>query len=186
MKKAIAYFFTLLIILLASSLFLVSCKAKPLPPEKHIEILKEKDTTSHIKTIDNSKAIIDSLRIYIGQIKTSKPECDSVTQAAIENLLRTLNTSKQSGDNSYEIKYNQLLKRLDLIVKIGATKNEATTDYKAKEIYKYFKITPAPVIVKAPLPKWQLYLMIIGIGTLLYFSIKLVLLIKLKLLPAVV
>lgn len=185
MKKAIAYFFTLLIILLASSLFLVSCKAKPLPPEKHIEILKDKDSTSHIKTIDNSKAIIDSLRIYIGQIKTSKPECDSVTQAAIENLLGTLNTSKQSGDNSYEIKYNQLLKRLDLIVKIGATKNEVSKDFKIKERYSDRFITKT-ITIKEQLPKWQLYLMIIGIATLLYFSIKLVLLIKLKLLPAVV
>jgi len=163
----------------------VSCKAKVLTPDIHKEIIKQKDSSSHITTIDNSKAIIDSLLIYIGFIKTTKPECDSVTQAAIENLLRTLNTSKQSGDNSYQIKYNELLKRLELIMKVGATKNEVTKDFKVKERYSDRFITKT-ITVKAPLPKWQLYLMIIGIATILYFVIKLVLLIKLKLLPAVI
>lgn len=177
MKTALAYFFTFLMILLVSSLFLISCKAKPLPPDLHTEILKEKDSSSHIKTIDHSKAIIDSLRIYIGQIKTTKPECDSVTQAAIENLLRNIETSKQSGDNSYEIKYNQLLKRLDLIVKVGATKNEVTKDYVLKDKFIDRYITKT-ITIKEPLPKWQLYLIIIGVATILYFIIKLLLLIR--------
>jgi hypothetical protein len=179
MKKAIAYFFALLMILLISSMFLISCKSKQLPPDTHTEISKQKDSISHIQITDNSKAIIDSLSIVIGKIKTDKPECDSVTQAAIENLLQSLNTSKQSGDNSYKIKYNDLLKRLDLVIKIGATKNEVTKDYKSKDIF-YNRFITKTITVKAPLPKWQLYLMIIGIGTILYFVIKLVLLIRTK------
>jgi biopolymer transport protein ExbD len=183
MKKAVAYFFTLLMIFLVSSIFLISCKAKQLPPNTNTEIVKQKDSSSHVQITDNSKAIIDSLFLVIGQIKTAKPECDSVAQLAVENFIKTLNTSKQSGDNGYKIKYNELLKRMELIIKVGATKNEVTTDFKGKEVFKYFKITPPPVIVKAPLPKWQLYLMIIGIGTILYFIIKLLFLIR-KFTPA--
>lgn len=182
MKKALAYFFAMLMILLLSSLFLISCKSKQLPPDVRQEVFKQKDSSSHIKTIDNSKAIIDSLRIDIGKIKTSKPECDSVTQIAIENLLRTLNTSKQSGDNSYKIQYNQLLKRLDLIIKIGATKNVQNNDYQIKEISSDRYITRT-ITIKERLPKWQLYLMIIGIGTILYLVIKVLLLIR-KFVPA--
>lgn len=178
-RKAIAYFFALLTILLGSSIFLVSCKAKQLPPDTHTEISKQKDSSSHIKTIDNSKAIIDSLSIVIGKIKTAKPECDSVTQVAIDNLLRTLNTSKQSGDNGYKIKYDELLKRLDLVIKIGPTKNEVTKDFKSKDVF-YDRFITKTITVKERLPKWQLYLMIIGIGTILYFVIKLVLLIRSK------
>lgn len=182
MKKAIAYFFTMLMILLIASIFLISCKAKVLPPDTQTEISKEKDSSSHVKTIDNNKSIIDSLSIVIGQIKTAKPECDSVTQVAIDNLLRTLNTSKQSGDNSYKIKYNELLKRLDLIVKIGATKNQATTNYKSKNVF-YNRFITKTITVKAPLPKWQLYLMIIGSVAIGFVLFKLVLLIK-KFIPA--
>ena len=182
MKKALAYFFAMLMILLLSSMFLVSCKAKQPPPDTNTEIFKQKDSSSHVKTIDHSKAIIDSLRIYIGQIKTSKPECDSVTQAAIENVLRMLNTSKQSGDNGYQIKYNSLLKELQLVIKTGASNIEVTKDFKIKEVYKYRYITKT-YTVKAPLPKWQLYLMIIGIGTILYFVIKVLLLIR-RFIPA--
>ena len=179
MKKAIAYFFALLMILLVSSIFLVSCKTKQLPPDTHTEISKQKDSTSHVQITDNSKAIIDSLSIAIGKIKTAKPECDSVTQAAIDNLLRTLNTSKQSGDNGYQLKYNELLKRLEIVIKIGATKNEVTKDFKSKDVF-YDRFITKTITIKAPLPKWQLYLMIIGIGTILYFVIKLVLLIRSK------
>lgn len=179
MKKAISYFFLLLMILLISSILLISCKAKPIAQDTHTEILKQKDTTSHIKITDNSKAIIDSLSIVIGKIKTAKPECDSVTQIAIDNLLQTLNTSKQSGDNGYNLKYNQLLKRLDLVIKIGATKNEITKDYKSKNVF-YDRFITKTISLKQRLPKWQLYLMIIGIGTILYFVIKLLLLIRTK------
>ena len=179
MKKALAYFFALLMILLGSSIFLISCKAKQLQPDTHTEISKQKDSTSHIQIIDNNKAIIDSLSIVIGQIKTAKPECDSVTQVAIDNLLRTLNTSKQSGENGYKIKYNELLKRLELVIKIGATKNEVTKDFKLKDVF-YDRFITKTITVKEPLAKWQLSLMIIGIATILYFVIKLVLLIRSK------
>jgi hypothetical protein len=176
MKKALAYFFAMLIILLFSSIFLISCKAK-LPPDVNTEIVKQKDSFSHIQNIDHSKAIIDSLCIYIGQIKTTKPECDSVTQLAIENLLRTLNTSKKSGDNGYEIKYNELKKRLDLVIKIGATKNEVTKDFTLKDKFRDRFITKT-ITIKEPLAKWQMWLMVIGIGTILFLIIKLLYLIK--------
>lgn len=179
MKKAIAYF---LAILLITSVFLISCKAKQPPKDTYKEVFIKKDSSSHIKIVDNNKAILDSLRWYIGTIKTAKPECDSVTQAAIENILRNINSQKISGENSYQLKYNQLLKRLDLVIKIGATKNEITKDFKIKEIF-YDRFITKTITVERHLPKWQLYLMIIGSAAIVFVLFKLVLLVR-KFLPA--
>jgi hypothetical protein len=181
MKKALAYFFALLMILLVSSIFLVSCKTKQLQPDMHTEIVKQKDSSSHTQTTDNNKAIIDSLILAIGKIQTAKPECDSVAQLAVENFIKTLNTSKKSGDNSYEIKYNELLKRLEIVMKIGATKNIKKQDYLIKEISSDRFITKT-ITVKAPLAKWQLYLMIIGAGTIIFIIFKAVLFVR-KMIP---
>lgn len=182
MKKAIAYFFTMLMILFVASLFLISCKSKQQQPDLNKEVFIQKDSVSHIKIIDNNKAIIDSLRWYIGTIKTAKPECDSVTQAAIENILRNINSQKISGDNSYQLKYNQLLKRLDLVIKIGATKNEITNDFQLKETFRD-RFIRKTITLKERLPQWQLYLMLIGSAAIVFVLFKLVLLVR-KFLPA--
>jgi hypothetical protein len=177
MKKAIAYFFTMLIMLLVFSSFLISCKAKLPAPDINKEVFTQKDTTSHIKITDNSKAIIDSLLIAIGKIKTAKPECDSVAQAAVDNVLRSINSSKKSGDNGYQLKYNELLKRLELVVKIGATKNEATKDFIAKETFSDRFITKT-ITLERKLPKWQLILMLIGSGTIIFSIFKAVIFVR--------
>lgn len=182
MKKAIAYFFTMLMILFVASVFLISCKSKQQQPDVNIEVSKEKDSSSHTKNTEINKAIMDKWLLYIGQIKTAKPECDSITQAALENVLRSMNVNKQSGDNSYQFKYNQLLKRLELIIKIGATKNEITKDFKIKETFNDRFITKT-ITLKERLPNWQLYLMIIGSAAIVFVLFKLVLLVR-KFLPA--
>lgn len=177
MKTILAYFFTFLMVLLLFSFLLISCKAAQLTPDVNTDTNIEKDTSSHVKITDNSKAIIDSLNVQIGLIKTAKPECDSITQAAISYIFRNLNTSKQSGDNGYQIKYNELLKRLELIIKVGSTKTEVTTDFKAKSKIRDRFITKT-ITLKQRLPQWQLYLMLIGSGTIVFLAIKLVFLIK--------
>jgi len=182
MKKAIAYFFTMLIILLASSVFLISCKAKQQQPDTDKTVFIQKDTSSHIKITDNNKAIIDSLLIAIGKIKTAKPECDSLAQVAVENVLRTMNIQKQSGDNGYKIKYNELLKRLEVIIKIGATKTEITKDFKSKAKNNDRFITKT-ITLKQRLPNWQLILMLIGSGTIIFCIFRAVLFVR-RILPA--
>jgi hypothetical protein len=180
MKTTLAYFFTFLMVLLVFSFLLISCKTAQLPPDINIGTHIEKDTTSYVQITDHSKAIIDSLNVQIGLIKTAKPECDSITNVAISNILRTLNTTKQSGDNGYKIKYNELLKRLELIIKVGSTKTENTTSLNAKIRFQDRFITKT-ITLKERLPQWQLYLMLIGSGTIVFLAIKLLFLIKGKL-----
>ena len=89
--------------------------------------------------------------------------------------MKSLNTTKQSGDNSYQLKYDELKKQFDLVIKIGATKNFQTTNFQKKESSMYRFITKT-ITIKERLPNWQLYLMLIGVGSIVFVSIKLVLL----------
>lgn len=170
MKKALAYFFSLLLILLVSSVFLVSCKtAQPTAPDLNTEKTTQNDSLTDVTVVDNNKAIIDSLSWQIAKIKTSKKDCDSLSQDAVNKVLKSLNAKKQSGDNSYELKYNALKRQFDLIVKIGATKNVSTTKKQTKNKTSYRYITKT-ITVQKPLPKWKFYLMLIG-GAAIAFTV---------------
>lgn len=179
MKKAIAYFFSLLIILFFSSLFLVSCKAK-----KPLETKTEATTINHdsinkSRVITRNAQIIDSLKIVIGRIYTDKKECDSICQIAVDRLLSQLNTKKKSGENSFGAYYDSKDKSLNFNAQIGATKSDSTSVtkiiYRTKTIYSHQDIP-----VHLPLPKWQLLLMIIGGGTIVFFILKLTLFFRSK------
>lgn len=180
MKKAIAYFLTLLIMLLFSSVFLISCKSKQPPLQ---EVFSEKtvnhDSISLVKEITKTKEINDSLKMIIGQIKTEKKECDSVCQIAIDRLLSQLNTKKTSGDNVADVWYDPKDKSLNINTKVGETKSENTHFYykvtNAKTIYSHRDIP-----VEKPLSKFELFLMISGIVGLLIVALKTILFIRSK------
>lgn len=177
MKTALAYFFSFLIILLFSSLFLVSCKSKqPLQETKETTTVNH-DSIFQSRVITRNKAIIDSLKIVIGKIHTDKPECDSVCQIAIDRLLSQLNSKKTSGDNSVETNYNTKDKSLNVNTKVGETKNDVQV--------KYYKITSTKTVyshrdipVDKPIPKWQLLLMITGAVAIGFYLFKLILFIR--------
>lgn len=165
MRKALKY------ILVFVCVAMVSCKSKmPLHNTSFSELIVNEDTNTKTE-VNTNKAIIDSLSILIGKIKTSNPECDSITQNAIENLLKSINVSKASGDNSYQLKYNDIKRQLELLVKIGATKDEKITNIYNKEILR-IETERVEVPVKMPLPSWQIFLIISGIVGLIIPIIK--------------
>lgn len=179
MKKAIAYFLSLLIILLFSSMLLVSCRTtQPLQETKETTIIN-RDSIALIKNTVRNQAIVDSLKILIGNVKTEKKECDSICQIAIDRLLSQLNTSKKSGANAYGINYDPKDKSININTKIGATETKATKEY--YRITKTITITKTKEVpVDKPLAKWQLALMIIGAATLAYLFLKITLFIRTK------
>jgi hypothetical protein len=158
---------------------MASCKSKQ--PLKEITETKETNFESIFlsKKLERNLAIIDSLKIKIGAVKTEKKECDSVCQIAIDRLLSQLNTSKKSGNNSYDMSYNEKDKSLNFNSKIGETKNSSKTEYR------YFMITKTITLskdipVNKPLAKWQIILMLIGAAAIGYILIKIITFIRLR------
>lgn len=177
MKTISAYFFSLLIVLLFSSLFLTSCKAKqPLQETKETTTVNH-DSIFQSRVITRNKAITDSLKIVIGKVRTEKKECDSVCQTAIDRILSQFNNKKSSGDNSVETFYNPKDKSLNINTKVGETKNDSLKFYwyitKTKTVYSHRDIP-----VDKPIPKWQLFLMISGAVAIGFYLFKLILFIR--------
>lgn len=170
MKKSILYFFTMLLILLSSSLFLVSCKSQKLPPPEPIVINHDKETTTTEKEAI-SKAIDDKTIIPVIASKSNNTAFDSLVNAKVDEILNKLNYQKQSGENSLEVKYNALLKILEINSKIGQTSNKDSSS-KEKEIVEVPVIKKVPYPVIQPLTKLQKILIALGVGFSGFFAIK--------------
>lgn len=161
MKKALAYFFSMLMILLLTSVLMVSCKSKIITETKSEKVVNH-DSINISKLSIRNQAINDSLKILIGQIYTGRKECDSVCQIAVNQLLSQLNSKKTSGSNSVDVNYNPKDKSLNVNTKVGETKSDSI------KLYYYINTTKTiyshrDVPVKMPLGKFQLFLMISGI-----------------------
>lgn len=158
------FIFFLLIIL---CLTFGSCKSKPIGSVHNIESSKE-TTTDSVKTTEVNKAILDSLFIQIAKVKTAKPECDSITQATLDQILRQLNTRKKSGDNEAGIYYDELKKSIVAWQKIAETKNEKTAVNKTTKA----SITEKENI-QVPvkyIPSWVKYLAYLGVAFILFLA----------------
>lgn len=142
------------ILFVALSVVVSSCKAKPVKEIHTIEktIEKQKDSTS---VTEISNAIIDSLKVKIAEIKTAKPECDSITNANIQELLSQIETSKTSGNNEIGFYYDQIKKMLVAYAKTGqSTNKETNTNNVNKEIEKDIQIKQIPVRYTPNWIKW--------------------------------
>jgi len=93
---------------------LLGCKTKQQPPIviKETNTIENSDFARVKSELNRSKAINDSLKMYIGNIRTAKPECDSVCQEALERQLENFNNLKTSGDNSFGVYYDKYRKML--------------------------------------------------------------------------
>ena len=150
--------FTLLIVLVASTV-LVNCKAKA-PQNTHTieRIIETRNDTISSKEI--SKAITDSLFIKINEIKSSKPECDSLINLEIQKLLKAVATKKQSGDNQLGFYYDEINNMLVAYGSISENINEKLKiieSLKQKETDKKVEIIQVKYV-----PKWIKILAIIG------------------------
>lgn len=142
-------------ILLCCALFisLHSCKAKPIESNHTIETVSDQKKDS-VKVIVVNSAINDTLKIQVPEIRTSKPECDSVTKAELQYILSLLDSYKKSGDNESGIYYDKLKKQIVAWQKIAQTKNEKIIVKKEKvyikgdKLIKYIPVKYIPVWVK--------------------------------------
>lgn len=81
--------------------------------KKHDSIAKE--------TVN--KGIDDSATFKVAQSNTGDTDFDKRVNEAVANILRNINLQKTSGDNSYQLYYNERLNQLEAQIKVGETKN---------------------------------------------------------------
>ncbi|WP_158728639.1 hypothetical protein [Flavobacterium sp. I-STPA6A] len=165
--KLLLKIFVTLIACLAIGFLLHGCASKPIENTHTIERIIEHKTDS-VKTTQVNAAILDSLVIKIAKVKTAKPECDSITQATLEQVLKQLNSYKKSGSNEAKIYYDDLLKQVVVLLKQAETKSENTASKKiAKDIAKEKEIVKIPVKY---IPWWAKILAFLGGITVVYLS----------------
>lgn len=116
---------TLLVLALVFMLTLLmnGCASKPLEKTHTIERVVTYKADSLKVTVVN-QAVLDSLFIQVSKVKTLKPECDSITQITLDQLLVQLNSKKKSGENAMGIYYDTIKKMIVGWQKMAETQNE--------------------------------------------------------------
>lgn len=142
-------FYTVLILFFV----LLGCKTKQQLPVviRETTTIENSDFARVKSELNRSKAINDSLKMYIGNIRTAKPECDSVCQDALERQLENFNNLKTSGDNSFGIYYDKYRK----ILVAHANLKETVSEYRdsisrIKERKSEIKEVPVPAPYPVP------------------------------------
>ena len=154
-SKCLAWWFVFLLVLL-----LCSCKSqKPIEnktDQKHFKFQFDSSVVKVIQTPDSN----DSLFVSIPSIKLAKPECDSICQAKIDEILKGINTKKTNGKNASGFYYD---KYKNIIVAFNNLKGSTDSIIKNKKSNKeYFEITKTKTLIVNILTKEQLINLWIG------------------------
>jgi hypothetical protein len=175
MKKTITKF--LLLSLLSFAFF--SCSSAKKHKEENTLLKNEIQKRDSLKSVIINQAIDDKFITPVVQSNTGNRELDSLVNAKVDEILSKLNTSKNSGDNSYKLIYDKLAKQLEFYSKMAQTKNENTA-IKTSNDKTIIQIKKIPIEIKKPLSKLEKFLIGLGILTLLFLGYKAVVFIKNK------
>ena len=179
MKKTITKYFTISLLLVLLSLVFIGCSSAKKYKQENILLKSEIQKRDSLKSVIINQAIDDKLITPVVQSSTGNSVLDSLVNAKVDEILSKLNTSKNSGDNSYKLIYDKLAKQLEFYSKMAQTKNEntATKTTNDKTIIQIKKI---PIEIIKPLSKLEKFLMGLGILSLLFLGYKTVVFIKNK------
>lgn len=180
MRKLILYCFLLAALTFVVSVFLVSCKSAQPVAETTVLTDRYQKQIDSLKTLIINRAISDKMVLNIPQSKTGNKSTDSIVNAAISDILRKLNFQKTSGDNSFELLYDQFKNQLLVSVKVGETKSENTKVAKSEKTDKSSDKTK-PIYIKKPYTKAEIAAFIIAGSTLFYGFVRGVLFVRGKL-----
>ena len=181
MKKSysLTFLFTLILATVFTAAFVLSCASKKTIQSNSTDttVIANNSKQTTTKTETTSQAINDTIRYYVGQLRTNNKICDSLTAIALNDYFSNYNYAKNSGNNAWSIKYDEIKRQLVIINKQAATKNTAVHDtlIKTKFIYKN-----KDVMVSVPVryvPGYIKYFSLFGAACLfaivVYSSIKL-------------
>lgn len=175
MKKTITKF---LLLALLSFVF-ISCSSAKKHKEENTLLKSEIQKRDSLKSVIVNQAIDDKLITPVVQSNTGNRALDSLVNAKVDEILSKLNTSKNSGDNSYKLIYDKLAKQLEFYSKMAQTKNESTAT-KTTNDKTIIQIKKIPIEIEKPLSKLEKFLMVLGISTLLFLGFKAVVFIRNK------
>jgi len=179
MKKTITKYFTISLLLVLLSLVFIGCSSAKKYKQENTLLKSEIQKRDSIKSVIINQAIDDKLITPVVQSSTGNPVLDSLVNAKVDEILSKLNTSKNSGDNSYKLIYDKLSKQLEFYSKMAQTKNENTAT-KTSNDKTIIQIKKIPVEIVKPLSKMEKFLMVLGIVTLLFLGYKAVVFIRNK------
>jgi L-rhamnose mutarotase len=173
MKNALKYWFCLLIILLFSSVFLISCKSKkPIVTEQistKIDSVKENKTTIN-KTVVNA-SIKDSSAIKLPNLYTGQgKKQDSICNARYREALQTINFYKKSGANQYKIFYNKENQMIYTIAEMQELINEKDSTIYTLEKTKIDSNNTTQTVTIKVYPKWLVWLAILGVLFIIFLG----------------
>ena len=179
MKKTITKYFTIPLLLVLLSLVFIGCSSAKKYKQENTLLKNEIQKRDSLKSVIINQAIDDKLITPVVQSSTGNHVLDSLVNAKVDEILSKLNTSKNSGDNSYKLNYDKLAKQLEFYSKMAQTKNE-NTDTKTSSAKTIIKIKKIPVVIEKPLSKLEKFLMVLGIVTLLFLGYKTVVFVRNK------
>ena len=179
MKKTTTNFLTISLLLILLSFVFIGCSSAKKYKEENTLLKTEIQKRDSIKSVIINRAIDDKLITPVAQSRTGNRELDSLVNAKVDEILSKLNTSKDSGDNSYKLIYDKLAKQLEFYSKMAQTKNENSTT-KTSNDKTIIQIKKIPVVVEKPLSKLEKFLIGLGILTLLFLGYKAFVFIKNK------
>lgn len=179
MKQTINKSFAISLLLVLFSLVFIGCSSAKKHKQENTLLKSEIQRRDSLRNVIVNQSINDKLITPVVQSNTGNKEVDSLVNAKVDEILSKLNTSKNSGDNSYKLIYDKLAKQLEFYSKMAQTKNEntATKTTNDKTIIQIKKI---PVEIEKPLSKMEKFLMVLGILTLLFLGYKTVVFIRNK------
>jgi len=105
---------------------------------------KKIDTTSK-ETVN--KGISDVIRV---EVPVTDPEIDY----KVNEILRKLNTSKSSGDNSYRLYYDEKLREIRAEFEVGETRNKEVATNNETNTEKSFEENISEYVKKIVIPWW--------------------------------
>lgn len=179
MKQTINKSFAISLLLVLLSLVFIGCSSAKKYKEENTILKSEIQRRDSLRNVIINQAIDDKLITPVALSNTGNREIDSLVNAKIDEILSKLNTSKNSGDNSYKLEFNKLAKQLEFYAKMAQTKNENTTT-KTENDKTIIKIKKIPIEIEKPLSKLEKFLMVLGIATLLFIGFKTVVFIRNK------
>lgn len=169
MRKPIQY----VILFISSCILFTGCSSAKKMKQENTLLKTEIQKRDSIKSTMVNQAINDKLITPIAQSNTGNAVFDSLVNAKVDEILSKLNTSKNSGDNSYKLIYDKLTKQLEFYAQIAQTKNENTA-VKEKKTKTIIQVKKIPVLVKKPLSKLEKFFIGLGILAIIYIGFKVV------------
>jgi len=139
---------------------MAGCGRKPMASNATVTDKVTLEQNTNNTTTQENAAINDTLTLVSGEVKTGKPDCDTLCQAEVDRLLTQLQHQKTSGGNSYGVLYDKHPRLLKMYANLAATKNITVETIRLKTVTDKYSITKT--VTKSYTPWYMRYSAYVG------------------------